>query len=552
MKAKILLLSLLLPFLLVACQDKTKNPEEPVCEHSWPESYSVIEPTLDEEGARVYTCYLCGETKSIPIPELSEEDYFLIIDPATCEEDGKETYISDEWGEYEVVLPATGHDFPAQPVRTTATCTEDGEDVFVCNNCQREKTKVRYAFGHDYKVLAVHEGTCLERGYTEYECKRCGEVFETNFTDKVHDYEEVERVSGDCDERGYTLYRCRLCNEEKKEYDDYVHIYNKDTGKCELCGAECKHDFSDYVCEHCRFDIREELDLRSGVFVFGDAIYLGSYPQSHVSDPDIIAELDEYFAANKTKTERMLNGIVYVKADASLQSNTALSFSDGTLLSPAVNGRTVHYFRRDPIAWVRGRNGVWVADCILDVFVFQNNVTSVGGVSYFDEENGLYANNWSVSSARRFLSETFLQTAFNEKQRAMILRTENDNTTSGYYEPSDSRPWCAQESTTDDVFLPSFADLYEKDAVTDEPNEALIKKVSDYALCSLITVDGMTRGSAGWYLRSAGLYSGYVCAVDKDGKLSSSTSVYKEKEINGETQKAGMGIVPALKVDLSE
>ena len=553
MKVKVLLLSFLFLLIFVACENKTTEPEEPVCEHLWSESYSVTEPTLDEEGARVYTCVLCGKTKSTPIPELSEEDYFLIVDPATCEEDGKETYVSEEWGEYEVVLPATGHDFPAAPTRTTATCTEDGEDVFVCKNCGQEKKTARYAFGHDYQVLAVHEGTCLERGYTEYERKRCGVVYNANYTDYVHEYEAGEYVEGNCTEKGYTPYVCRLCNAEKKEYTDYAHVYNKDTGKCTLCGAACEHDFRDYKCTRCLFDIREELDVRSGVYVYGDVTYFGSYPQSHVSDPDIIAELDEYFAANRTKTERTLSdGITYVKADVSLQSNTALSFSDGTVLSPAVNGRTVHYFRRDPIAWRQERNGVLVADRILDVSAFQENVTTVGANSYFNAESGVYANNWSISTARRFLSETFYQAAFNEKQKAMIEATTNDNTNSGYYEPSDSRLWCTQEETTDNVFLPSFTDLCEKDAVVDRTNAALCRKVSDYALCSPIVVDGMINGTAKWYLRSPGLSSGYVCAVDEDGKLSSSTLTYKEKEINGDTKKVGMGIVPALKVSLPE
>ncbi len=552
MRAKVLLLSVLFLLILVACENKTTEPEEPACEHLWSESYSVTEPTLDEEGARVYTCVLCGQKKSTPIPELSQEDYFLIVDPATCEEDGKETYSSEEWGEYEILLPKTGHNFPGEPTRTTATCTENGEDVFVCKNCGEEKKETRDAFGHEYYVLAVHEGTCLEKGYTEYGCKRCDAVINADYTDYAHVYEAGGYVEGNCTEKGYTPYVCRLCKTEKKEYTDYAHVYNKDTGECNLCGAVCEHDFRDYECARCQFNIREELDARSGIFVCGDVTYFGSYPQSHVSDSDIIAELDEYFGANKAKTERTLNGIVYVKADVSLQSNTALSFSDGTILSPAVNGRTVHYFRRDPIAWRQGKNGVLVADCILDVRAFQENVTTVGTNSYFNVENGVYANNWSVSTARLFLSETFYQTAFNEKQKAMIEPTINDNTNSGYYEPSDSRPWCVQEETTDAVFLPSFVDLCEKDALVDKPNAALCRTVSDYALCSPIVVDGMKNVTAKWYLRSPGLSSGYVCAVEEDGKLSCSTLTYKEKEINGDTKKTGMGIVPALKVSLSE
>ncbi|MBO4539381.1 MAG: hypothetical protein J5781_03835 [Clostridia bacterium] len=552
MKIRLLLLSVLLLFLLGSCEKTTPDPEPASCDHEWPESYALIEPTVEEDGARVYTCVLCGQTKTEVIPALSEEDYFVIRESATCEEEGKETYSSDEWGEYEVVLQATGHKYGREPDYTTAECTTDGEDVYACKNCGEEKKVPRFALGHDYKLLAVHEGTCIDKGYTEYQCLRCGDIFNANYTDYVHDYEVGEYVEGNCAEKGYTPYVCRLCQKEKREYTDYAHIYNKDTGRCALCDAPCAHVFEDYVCSVCRFDIREELNDRSGIFVCGDIMYFGTYPQSHVSDVEIIAVLDEYFLDNASKTEYTYMGITYVKADAAAQASSPMSFSDGTPLSKTLNGgKTVHYFRCDPIAWVQGKNGVLVADRILDTSAYQENYTVSGSVSYYEEQSGIYANNWSVSTVRRFLTETFYQRAFNEKQKALIATTENDNENSGYYKPANSRPWCTQDATTDLIYLPSYADLYEKDAEVDAPNASLTKKVSDYALCTL-GADNKLNATSRWYLRSPGLYSGQICTIGSSGELAFDTPLYDEKTINGETKKVGMGIVPALKLHLSE
>ena len=131
MKKGLLLLSVLLLILLGSCEKTVPDPEPVECEHVWPESYALVEPTVEEDGARIYTCVLCGQTKTEIIPALSEEDYFVVRIAASCEQDGSETYSSDEWGEYEVVLPATGHDYPTRPDRTTAECETDGEDIFV-------------------------------------------------------------------------------------------------------------------------------------------------------------------------------------------------------------------------------------------------------------------------------------------------------------------------------------------------------------------------------------------------------------------------------------
>ena len=52
MKIRLLLLSVLLFFLLGSCERTTPDPEPASCDHKWPENYSVIEPTVEEDGAR--------------------------------------------------------------------------------------------------------------------------------------------------------------------------------------------------------------------------------------------------------------------------------------------------------------------------------------------------------------------------------------------------------------------------------------------------------------------------------------------------------------------
>ena len=551
MKIKVALFAALLLLLLFACEEKPQLPEEKPCSHVWSDNYSVTAPTVSDEGARVYTCVLCGEKKESEIPKLSEKDYFIIKTEPKCEEEGKYVYTSEEWGEYEVTLAPIGHLFPDKPNRNTATCTEDGEDIYVCGRCGAEKKTEVKALGHDYATY-VYEGSCIEKGYTEYVCRRCGVVYKANETDYVHDFEAGEHVPGSCTEKGYTPYVCRRCGTTEKKEDDYVHVYNKDTGRCSLCDAACAHSFDNYVCTVCGFDIRAELTERSGAYEYNDVVYFGTYPQSHVSDPTLIAALDEAFSIG-TGDKRTVLGISYARANVKEQSNRVYSFSDGTSMS-TLGGREIHYFRYDPIAWRKAKGGVLVADCILDTGVFQdkNNITTTGSVYFYDRENEIYANDWSVSAVRKFLAEDFYEKAFNEKQKAMIVAKDNDNRQSGYYKPDSERPWCDRENTVDNVFLPSFADLYDEDDATDEINEDLIRVLSDYALCSSVRIEGGEEKTAKWYLRSPGLYSSMICAVEHDGKLNVLTPVYKEKELKGTITVEKTGIVPAIMIIMPE
>ena len=59
----LLLITLLLVF--VACG------EEEACEHQWNEGYEAEAPTDTKVGYKIYTCNLCGETRSEEIPKLT-------------------------------------------------------------------------------------------------------------------------------------------------------------------------------------------------------------------------------------------------------------------------------------------------------------------------------------------------------------------------------------------------------------------------------------------------------------------------------------------------
>ena len=510
---------------LTACQPKGEVKEEDH-EHVWSEYYTQVAPKEDEDGVRTYTCTLCGETKEIPIPALSEENaYFVVITPSTCEEEGNKLFISEEWGEFEVVTAPIGHDYGSTPTYSTATCLENGEDVYVCKNCGGEKRTERKALGHDLRLTGTYDGNCVEKKNV---CNVCGESFETSVVPYEHDYREKERGEGGCREKSYVLYVCSLCGEEKKEEGSYAHAFNKDTGKCDVCGEACVHIFSDYVCTICGFSVWEELSDRSGLYVGEEGVYLGFYPQSAVGDEELCKRLDEVFSDGEK--EHVFGGFTYTAVDLmSVAERGRLFFSDGSSVSPLARGRNVCYFRHEPILWRAEKNGVWVADVILDVGVYQAQeaISGSGNVYYCDEENGLYANNWSQSAVRNWLSTSFFNAAFNEKQKTLLLRKENDNAESGYYPTDGTKPWLEQEETTDVVFLPAFSDLFDPNEAADKASESRVRKLSDYALCRGGKIDDKISNRTKWFLRSSGLYSAQVCAICADGSLTAAAQVYE-------------------------
>ena len=147
--------------------------EQP-CDHVWDAGTEIAPASCTEDGETLFTCTLCGATKTEPIP-------------APGHSYGAPTY---EWGEGYLTCTAKAvcandpshvieETVKAHVETTDPTCTEDGKIVYsVVFSSRRFYAQTKEvpipAPGHD---LVDHEGkapTCTEPGWSAYQtCTRC-------------------------------------------------------------------------------------------------------------------------------------------------------------------------------------------------------------------------------------------------------------------------------------------------------------------------------------------------------------------------------------------
>lgn len=214
---------------------------------------------------------------------------------------------------------------------------------------------------------------------------------------------------------------------------------------------------------------------------------------------------------------------------------------------------TVYWFKYDPIVWTileEASNGTVfiLCDMIVDGQAYQDEATSEPSKKWYNTSegvpSGIYANNYEYSTVRKWLNETFYNTAFSDLQKKFIVTTVVDNrlettpyTPGGSSEPE--RYVC--NNTRDNIFLLSY-----QEAENADYNVAHIRSVTEYAKSQGTWAD-TTTGYGYWKLRSfycneAGDYwynSWHSQSYKNDGTLTFSY-----------VQMNYMGIVPALWIKL--
>ena len=168
-------------------------------------------------------------------------------------------------------------------------------------------------------------------------------------------------------------------------------------------------------------------------------------------------------------------------------SSAEKSFQDDNSYSTG----EVYWFEYEPITWTiieeTSRETAFIlCDMIVDSQAFQNicSKTPSGGTIHLYNpldnedyrnpygEDHIYANNYEYSTIRKWLNETFYETAFSERQDSIILDTYVDNSREGtrYADTHDEaakRHSCA--NTLDKVFLLSDSEVY---ALTSKQRQA--------------------------------------------------------------------------------
>lgn len=284
------------------------------------------------------------------------------------------------------------------------------------------------------------------------------------------------------------------------------------------------NDIAYCVGTHYEFTMGFDVTIKTVLRPFGgdnNAIYFGSYPQSLVDDPDTLIALNDYISPvpdSENDYEWIKYGYYknfnptsilmwYRDVEVSGEKYRGVFFreyrpykqlgfyGDGSGISNMDDNGfsigTFYWFKFEPIKWnildIENGNALLIADLIIDsqeYYYFSNDATSHshnGGTGY--------SNNYELSNIRKWLNDTFYETAFTSAQKDSILTTIVDN---GRISMGDA--WSdllTSQNTNDKVFLLSHREVinYYSNA------ELRVSNGTDYA-----RAQGLKNNS--WWLRS--------------------------------------------------
>ncbi|MDE6029812.1 MAG: hypothetical protein K2F90_05810 [Clostridiales bacterium] len=248
----------------------------------------------------------------------------------------------------------------------------------------------------------------------------------------------------------------------------------------------------------------------------GKTVQYGFYPQTHVSDQAVTAELDKLEPTSIGWY--LLGNDFYAKQTAQVCNGESYAFDDGT----AIEDGAEYWFKCDVITWrvLSGENGTYylLADKLLDTHAYY--------AEYADRKTGddtVYANNYERSDIRTWLNGYFYAMAFARDSSYVATTTVSNGATT----TAAATNGYACGDTTDKVYLPSYQDYITADygfaTAADDKSATRECKTTDYARargawCN--TASGLKNNGSYWTRSPSGKY--YYCAwnVNSGGYLS--------------------------------
>ena len=228
-------------------------------EHVWNDGEISKDSTCTEAGEKVYTCKVCGETKTEAIEALDHaySEEWTVDKEATCEEAGSKSHHCTRPGcdskSDVTVIEALGHEWGEGTETKAPTCTEAGEKTYTCTRCDKTKTEAIEALGHAYSEewTVDKEATCEEAGSKSHHCTRPGCDSKTDVTvieALGHEWGEgIETKAPKCTEAGEKTYTCTRCEKTKtEEIEALGHNYSEEwtvdkEATCEEAGSKSHH-----------------------------------------------------------------------------------------------------------------------------------------------------------------------------------------------------------------------------------------------------------------------------------------------------------------------
>ncbi len=299
----------------------------------------------------------------------------------------------------------------------------------------------------------------------------------------------------------------------------------------------------------------------------GNFIEFGTWPQTNVSDSELLATLNgKYDALPSNGNDGSWTSYGYYKGTASGDAATIHNGSQSndesymwyididlddngskdyrgvyfTSVRPThtssapnqqkINGyevETVYWFKWEPLKWrilSEGNTDALIfCEMLIDSQAFQNCSKSVNENFYATDDSGniiseagnnAYANNYAQSTIRKWLAETFYDQAFSDIQKAIIQSTTLDNSLASTGDTTNSYV-CAD--TEDKIFLLSQKDISSSQygfASYNVADTVRQKKITDYARNQGASTSN--EGYGYWMLRSPANGNGAIIKAITD------------------------------------
>ena len=360
----------------------------------------------------------------------------------------------------------------------------------------------------------------------------------------------------------WTTESAPTCTEDEIEGGMCISCNNKVTRKGEKALG---HNTENGICTRCeRIFSSTDFDSKftsNGYVRTEKSIYYGTYPQSKVTDETLTSALTS-LAGNLpiednsqawTSYGYYISGSVsnfmwYIDKEYHGEKYRGVYFTsyrpyycwnssstDDTYQDD--NGyytSTVYWFKYEPIKWriLKESDGkaLILADLAIDSQQYYNNYSNrtIDG-------NTVYANNYAESDIRKWLNDTFYNTAFTSLQKGLIEITNVDNSASSTGESSNKY---ACSNTYDNIFLLSYKELITY--LTSDSERQM--ESSDYAKSQGVYASSGYGGTCWWWLRSPNYYNSFnVRYVGSYGNFDNFNHVHS----------TDCGVLPALVIRLA-
>lgn len=412
--------------------------------------------------------------------------FFALIGCSSEPEDnGKHTHV---WGEYVTVKDAT--------------CVENGLKERVCSVCGEKESVVTDKSGHSFgEWIAEIPATCTEDGVRGHkDCSVCHKHFDAEGN-------EIENLTI---EKGHSF------GEWVKEIPaTYENDGVKGHYVCSLCGKYFDKDFNEI--SDLKIDkLVDEFDEDEGEFpnveIINSKAYikLGYYPQTVLTDSETIEKLDALIKGGLVANSfgyYELDGNYYLKKTAApyIGGDSYNKFTDGSVIE---NGKD-YYFIVEPVLWrvlkTESNKYTLMSEKALDARMFDP-------LQFAEEENGVThnPNDYSLSYIRSWLNGDFYAQTFKTFEKDFVVLSSVDNGENTLYHPAntDYYTYYVYDDTSDKIFLPSYADMYNEEFGFDTDADRMAL-ATDYLRASgtymvPMVPEGTQIGYAKYWLRSAG------------------------------------------------